>query len=189
MLSLGLPGLVCTTSCADPGRVYTTGPELHLHECVWTTEAFAAPGRVYTREDNADLYTPILQGPELHLDVSGHQDPELVWTCLHYMGAAGRVYTTEAHAAPSRLYYWVCQHWIGLWCTWTHTTEVCVAPGRGYSSGAWVAPGLGWTKEVCTSSGRVYSTEAWATPGSVFTTTKGVFTVLLLDVSTPTRWT
>ena len=26
VLSLGLPGLVCTTSCADPGRVYTTGP-------------------------------------------------------------------------------------------------------------------------------------------------------------------
>jgi hypothetical protein len=85
VLNLGLPGVVCTTkACADPGRVYTTGPELHLHECVWTTEAFAAPRRVYTIEDYADLYAPILQGPELHLDVS----------ILLYMNAPGCVHTT-----------------------------------------------------------------------------------------------
>jgi hypothetical protein len=80
-----------------------------------------AAGRVYTTEAYADLYATILQGPELHLDVSGQQDPELVWTCLHYMGAAGRVYTTlHYYAAPTRIYTtvhecsWVCPYYKGL---------------------------------------------------------------------------
>ena len=31
-----------------------------------------------------DVSTP--QGPELHLDVSGQQEPILSWTCLHHRG-------------------------------------------------------------------------------------------------------
>ncbi len=47
-----------------------------VSERVFTTEACAAPGGVYT------------QGPDLHLDVSVLQRLGCSWRCLHHMGRA-----------------------------------------------------------------------------------------------------
>ncbi len=66
------------------------------------------------------IYTP--QVPELRLDVSGEQEPVLVWTHIHLqytrgaLAAPGRVYTSEAIVAPGRVY---SLHHRGLSCTWT----------------------------------------------------------------------
>jgi hypothetical protein len=52
--------------CLDNGHAYTTGTTAALGR-VLTTCVCAAPGRVYTR-----------QGPKLHLDMSGQQEPVML---------------------------------------------------------------------------------------------------------------
>jgi hypothetical protein len=93
------------------------------------------------------------QGPELHPDVSGKQEPVLVWTflphrCLNYVWMclengslcwSGHVNTRGALAAPVRVY-----------CT----SEVIVVLGRVYTTGALAARGRVFTKEAFAAPGR-----------------------------------
>ncbi len=94
------------------------------------------------------------QGPELQLAVSGQQEPVQVW---------GHVYTIGARAAPGRVYI----------------SEAFAAPRHAYATGALrvAAPGLVWKKELVltldmfintigpsAAPGRVYTTETFAAP-------------------------
>ncbi len=119
------PRVVYTTeACAAPGVVYS------LHQrclsCIWrvyTTKACAAPGVVYTA------------GPELHLTCLHYRGLCCSWSCLHHRGLSciWRDYTTEACAAPGVVYP-------GLNCIWrVYTTEACAAPGVAYTTEAWTA--------------------------------------------------
>jgi hypothetical protein len=100
--------------------------------------AEAAPGLVYTTEACAASRHVYTQGPELHLDLVGQQEPVLILAVSTVQGrelhleswtysikttadcsATGLVYTTEASAATG----FVC------------TTEAFAAPGYVYTLG------------------------------------------------------
>ncbi len=72
------------------------------------------------------LCSNILQGPELHQDVSGQQEPLLLLDVYTTGAAPGHVWTSGSFAAPGRLY----------------TTGSWAAPRRVWTTGA--CPGLDW---------------------------------------------
>jgi hypothetical protein len=106
-----------------------------------TTGACVALGLVYTTETCADLYVPTLQGPEMHLAVSGQQELMLVWTGLHQMGLSCT---------------WACLHYRGLCCTWSGLYHKVLSCTKTCLETTGVAPGLDWTKGVCTVPECVY---------------------------------
>ncbi len=148
-------GCVWTTgACAAPGRVYTTGSWVApVH--VWTTGACAAPGRA----------TP--QGPELHLDIPGQEEPLL----LFYLST---LQWPELDLDVPRLQEPDPE--------FGNTTEACAAPGSAYTTPAWAVFGRVWNQNPsCT--GLDVSTQQGASAATGRDTLQRP--MLHLDVSTP----
>jgi hypothetical protein len=157
-------GTVYTTeACAAPGRIYTLGCELHWN-CLHCIGLCCTRKCLHTGIWAA-LELSTLQKPVLHPDVSTH------WG----MSCTGTVYTTEACAAPGRVYtlgvelHWICLRQRGLCCTRT-----CL------HIGPWAALELSTLQrsvlhpdefthwDMC-CTGNVYTTQFCAAPGRVYT--------------------
>ncbi len=164
---LHLNGHVYTTGAsAAPGLAWTRGAFfcslLCLHSnglsCTWTyldyRNLILNLATLLSHVLHLEVPTPHLHLTELHLDVSGQQNPSCtgmdVFTQQGAWAATGRVYTTKTYATPRHVY----TTWSWVAPGHVYTTEACIAPGCFYSIRACTGPRLVWT-EACVAPGRV----------------------------------
>jgi hypothetical protein len=102
-------GQSCTWTCLNKIKLFCSSTFLQYRSLcctlmyLYTVEACAAPGVVYTT----------VQGPKLHVDVSGQQQLVLLLLrCLYHRDLSCR---------------WTCLHWGDLCCSWgcLDTSSLC----------------------------------------------------------------
>ncbi len=209
--------LICTWTCLDNRSLTCSWSCQHYRyrcvSCTWTYLVYrnlCCNGRVYTTKACAAFSVSTPQGPELHLNLSGQEEPLLLldvsaleglsctWTCLFKRSLC--ISWTSLHYTGPELHLdlygqgfsWTCLH-LRAWA----------APGLVYSRGAYASPGrlytiqglsCTWTcldnRSLCFSRTCLHC-RVWATPGLVWTTGAApgrVYTTgpeLHLEVSTP----
>ncbi len=100
---------------AAPGPIYCTPQEPELHLSCLDKRILCWSGHVYTIRGLCCTWSiSTIQGPELHLYLSGQKDSVLVWTCLHYRSLSCPWTYLHYRVICST---WTCLHHRGLCCT------------------------------------------------------------------------